>query len=156
MNQLFDFQKERQDSEIFIPYKDDYKSILDYLNIAEQRVTNLGAVVNSAISLENALNTSKLTALASAFLPPSLLAGVLSMNTEPLSGIYNALSWWAVISGASILTIFGLYYFTNKDNLELWKRRAKQMNKDRRDKFNQLFLQHLSRNGRSGEVCERV
>ncbi|KAF4414595.1 hypothetical protein F53441_14730, partial [Fusarium austroafricanum] len=66
MRQVFNLQKEKHDSEIFIPYKEDYESILDFLKSSEQRLTNLGSVVNSAISLEDARNTSKLTALAAA------------------------------------------------------------------------------------------
>jgi len=127
MRQVDNFQKQRQNSEIDLPFKEDFESILSYLNSAEQRVTNLGAVVNSAIGLEDARNTSKLTVLASAFVPPSLLAAILSMNTEPLSGIYDALFWWAVLSVAGILTLFGLYYVTTRGRLGQWQGQIRQM-----------------------------
>ncbi|KAJ4022735.1 hypothetical protein NW766_001782, partial [Fusarium irregulare] len=130
MRQIENFQKQRQSSVIKSPFKEDFDSILSYLNGAEQRVTNLGAVVNSAIGLEDARNTSKLTVLASAFVPPSLLAAILSMNTEPLSGIYDALFWWAVLSVAGILTLFGSYYVATRGRSGQWKGQVRQMAHD--------------------------
>ena len=132
IRQIENFERQKKNSEMDWPFKEDFESILSYLNSAEQRVTNLGAVVNSAIGLEDARNTSKLTALASAFVPPSLLAAILSMNTEPLSGIYDALFWWAVLSVAGILTLFGLYYVTTRGRLGQWKGQVRQMAHDGR------------------------
>lgn len=129
IRQIENFEKQKHNSEKALPFREDLESILLYLISAEQRVTNLGAVVNSVIGLEDARNTSKLTVLASAFVPPSLLAAILSMNTEPLSGIFDALYWWAVLS-VSILTLFGLYYVTTRGRLGQWKGQVRQMAHD--------------------------
>ncbi|KAM0420455.1 hypothetical protein ACHAPT_011747 [Fusarium lateritium] len=102
---------------IFDPYRRDYERIQERLNDYEVRIDRLSTVVNSAISLEDARNTAKnsesvgnLTVLASLFVPPSLVASLLAMNTEPLKDLDEALKWWVVASFGAILLLFALYH----------------------------------------------
>jgi hypothetical protein len=102
---------------IFDPYRRDYERIQERLNDYEVRIDRLSTVVNNAISLEDARNTAKnsesvgnLTVLASLFVPPSLVASLLAMNTEPLKDLDEALKWWVVASFGAILLLFALYH----------------------------------------------
>jgi Mg2+ and Co2+ transporter CorA len=89
-------------------YDYDYKAVAERLNEHENRIDRLSSAVNSAISLDDARSTSNLTILASIFIPPSLVAAVLSMNTDPLIELYSALKWWAIVSTTVIAVIVGV------------------------------------------------
>ncbi|KAM5343844.1 hypothetical protein ACJ41O_012381 [Fusarium nematophilum] len=111
---------------IFGPYKRDYEMVLERLVDYEARIDRLSTVVNSAVSLEDARNTAKnsesvgnLTLLASLFVPPSLIAGILGMNTEALSDMREALKWWAVASVLAVLVLFGSYQ--TMTNEHVWR-----------------------------------
>ncbi|KAL2679221.1 hypothetical protein Neosp_009988 [[Neocosmospora] mangrovei] len=114
----YDGEAYRIDTEaIFEPYRRDYERIQERLNDYEVRIDRLSTVVNNAISLEDARNTAKnsesvgnLTVLASLFVPPSLVASLLAMNTEPLKDLDEALKWWVVASFGAILLLFALYH----------------------------------------------
>ncbi|KAK2684512.1 hypothetical protein QWA68_016719 [Fusarium oxysporum] len=118
------FSRDVKNGPIFGPYKRDYELVLERLVDYEARIDRLSTVVNSAVSLEDARNTAKssesmgnLTLLASLFVPPSLIASILGMNTESLTE--NALKWWAVASVVAVLLLFGLYQ--TMTNEHLWR-----------------------------------
>lgn len=90
------------------PYDYDYKAVAERLNEHERRIDRLSSAVNSAISLDDARSTSNLTILASIFIPPSLIATLLSMNTDPLVELFPALKWWAIVSTTVATVIVGV------------------------------------------------
>ncbi|KAF4502129.1 hypothetical protein FAGAP_1609 [Fusarium agapanthi] len=85
--------KEKEVASSFKHYQDDLEIIKKRLEDYETRIDRLSTVVNSTVSLTDASNTSKLTILASLFIPPSLVAALLSMNMDPLIGLGNSLKW---------------------------------------------------------------
>ncbi|KAF5007570.1 hypothetical protein FDECE_6101 [Fusarium decemcellulare] len=116
IRQAFGFQypipKHRRVSKL---YRNDYDIIMKRLVEYESRIDRLSTVVNSAISLGDARNTSNLTILALFFIPPSLVAALLSMNTDSLSGIHEAFKWWALASTAAVVILFGSAHLINKE-----------------------------------------
>ncbi|KAG4271768.1 hypothetical protein FPRO04_10715 [Fusarium proliferatum] len=98
--------KDKEVDKSFKLYHDDLEIIKKRLEDYETRIDRLSTVVNSTISLTDAGNTSKLTILASFFIPPSLVAALLSMNMDPLIGLGNALKWWAVASVVAVTILF--------------------------------------------------
>ncbi|KAF4439145.1 hypothetical protein FACUT_4382 [Fusarium acutatum] len=94
-----------KDGPIFGPYKRDYELVLERLVDYEACIYSLSTIVNSTVGLEDGWNTAKssesmgnLTLITSLFVPPSLIASILGMNTE--SPTENALKWWAVAAMA--------------------------------------------------------
>ncbi|KAF4959061.1 hypothetical protein FGADI_1939 [Fusarium gaditjirri] len=92
MSQVSD-GKVKEAAKSFELYKDDLEIIKKRLEDYETRIDRLSTVVNSTISLTDAGNTSKLTTLASFFIPPSLVAALMSMNMDPLNGLGSAVKW---------------------------------------------------------------
>ncbi|KAH7178263.1 hypothetical protein DER46DRAFT_696010 [Fusarium sp. MPI-SDFR-AT-0072] len=109
-------------AEYFEPYKDDLEIIKKRLEDYETRIDRLTTVVNSTISLTDASNTSRLTILASFFIPPSLVAALLSMNMDPLIGLGNALKWWAVASVVAVTILFAIGYLLKTKKAEILKK----------------------------------
>lgn len=108
IRQTFTFTKPPHMAQLTKPYEYDYTTIAERLNEYELRIDRLSSAVNSAISLDDARSTSTLTTLASIFIPPSLVAALLSMNTGPLAELYNALKWWAIVSTTVVAVIVGV------------------------------------------------
>ncbi|KAG4255979.1 hypothetical protein FPRO03_04927 [Fusarium proliferatum] len=103
-------------------YHDDLEIIKKRLEDYETRIDRLSTVVNSTISLTDAGNTSKLTILASFFIPPSLVAALLSMNMDPLIGLGNSLKWWAVASVVAVTILFTIGYLLKTKKAETLKK----------------------------------
>ncbi|KAF5714848.1 hypothetical protein FMUND_7229 [Fusarium mundagurra] len=121
MSQVTD-DKEKGVAESFKLYKDDLETIKKRLEDYETRIDRLSTVVNSTISLTDASNTSKLTILASFFIPPSLVAALLSMNMDPLIGLGNSLKWWAVASVVAVMILFTIGYLLKTKKAESLKK----------------------------------
>ncbi|KAF5242108.1 hypothetical protein FAUST_3468 [Fusarium austroamericanum] len=109
-------------AQVFKSYEKDLRFIRKRLEDYEVRIDSLTTVVNSTISLADASNTSKLTILASFFIPPSLVAALLSMNVDPLIGLADALKWWTVASVLAVVTLFAAGYFVKTKKAERLKR----------------------------------
>ncbi|KAF4443222.1 hypothetical protein F53441_11531 [Fusarium austroafricanum] len=92
-------------------YAEDLKIIKNRLEDYERRIDRLGTVVNSAIGLSDARNSRNLTILASLFIPPSLVATIMSMTTSPLIQLSPAIKYWAIASAAAVATLFALAWF---------------------------------------------
>ncbi|PNP82892.1 hypothetical protein FNYG_03770 [Fusarium nygamai] len=121
MSQVMD-DKEKEFAESFKLYHDDLEIIKKRLEDYETRIDRLSTVVNSTISLTDASNTSKLTVLASFFIPPSLVAALLSMNMDPLIGLGNSLKWWAVASVVAVTILFTIGYLLKTKKAESLKK----------------------------------
>jgi hypothetical protein len=121
MSQVMD-DEERGFAESFKLYKDDLEIIKKRLEDYETRIDRLSTVVNSTISLTDASNTSKLTILASFFIPPSLVAALLSMNMDPLIGLGDSLKWWAVASVVAVTILFTIGYLLKTRKAESLKK----------------------------------
>ncbi|RBA20776.1 hypothetical protein FPRO05_08223 [Fusarium proliferatum] len=114
--------KDKEVGKSFKLYHDDLEIIKKRLEDYETRIDRLSTVVNSTISLTDAGNTSKLTILASFFIPPSLVAALLSMNMDPLIGLGNALKWWAVASVVAVTILFTMGYLLKTKKAESLKK----------------------------------
>ncbi|KAF5529772.1 hypothetical protein FMEXI_13947 [Fusarium mexicanum] len=121
MGQVID-DKEDEVAKSFKLYQDDLEIIKKRLEDYETRIDRLSTVVNSTISLTDASNTSKLTILASLFIPPSLVAALLSMNMDPLIGLGNSLKWWAVASVVAVTVLFTIGYLLKTKKAESLKK----------------------------------
>ncbi|KAF5690911.1 hypothetical protein FCIRC_642 [Fusarium circinatum] len=121
MGQVMD-DKEDEVAKSFKLYQDDLEIIKKRLEDYETRIDRLSTVVNSTISLTDASNTSKLTILASLFIPPSLVAALLSMNMDPLIGLGNSLKWWAVASVVAVTVLFAIVYLLKTKKAESLKK----------------------------------
>ncbi|KAF5610253.1 uncharacterized protein FSUBG_3486 [Fusarium subglutinans] len=121
MGQIMD-DKEDEVAKSFKLYQDDLEIIKKRLEDYETRIDRLSTVVNSTISLTDASNTSKLTTLASLFIPPSLAAALLSMNMDPLIGLGNSLKWWAVASVVAVTILFAIGYLLKTKKAESLKK----------------------------------
>lgn len=121
MSQVID-DKGSKVAKHFELYKDDLEIIKKRLEDYETRIDRLSTVVNSTISLTDASNTSRLTILASFFIPPSLVATLLSMNMDPLIGLGNALKWWAVASVVAVTILFTIGYLLRTRKAESLKK----------------------------------
>ncbi|KAG5754790.1 hypothetical protein H9Q70_002588 [Fusarium xylarioides] len=121
MSQVID-DKEKEVSKSFKLYRDDLEIIKKRLEDYETRIDRLSTVVNSTISLTDASNTSKLTILASFFIPPSLVAALLSMNMDPLIGLGDSLKWWAVASVVAVTILFTIGYLLKTKKAESLKK----------------------------------
>ncbi|KAF5595108.1 hypothetical protein FPCIR_4733 [Fusarium pseudocircinatum] len=121
MSQVMD-NKEQEVSKSFKLYQGDLEIIKKRLEDYETRIDRLSTVVNSTISLTDASNTSKLTILASFFIPPSLVAALLSMNMDPLIGLGNSLKWWAVASVVAVTILFTIGYLLKTKKAESLKK----------------------------------
>ncbi|KAI1011911.1 hypothetical protein LB503_004477 [Fusarium chuoi] len=121
MSQVMD-DKDKEVDKSFKLYQDDLEIIKKRLEDYETRIDRLSTVVNSTISLTDASNTSKLTILASFFIPPSLVAALLSMNMDPLIGLRNALKWWAVASVVAVTILFTVGYLLKTKKAESLKK----------------------------------
>ncbi|RKL40420.1 hypothetical protein BFJ70_g5649 [Fusarium oxysporum] len=121
MNQVID-DKGSKVAKYFELYNDDLEIIKKRLEDYETRIDRLSTVVNSTISLTDASNTSRLTILASFFIPPSLVATLLSMNMDPLIGLGNALKWWAVASVVAVTILFAIGYLLKTRKAESLKK----------------------------------
>ncbi|QGI63794.1 hypothetical protein CEK26_007745 [Fusarium fujikuroi] len=121
MSQVLD-GKGNEVEKSFRLYQDDLEIIKKRLEDYETRIDRLSTVVNSTISLTDASNTSKLTILASFFIPPSLVAALLSMNMDPLIGLGNSLKWWAVASVVAVTILFTIGYLLKTKKAESLKK----------------------------------
>ncbi|KAF4434894.1 hypothetical protein FACUT_7554 [Fusarium acutatum] len=121
MSQVINNKGEEVDKS-FKLYQDDLDIIKKRLEDYETRIDRLSTVVNSTISLTDASNTSKLTILASFFIPPSLVAALLSMNMDPLIGLRNSLKWWAVASVVAVTILFTMGYLLKTKKAESLKK----------------------------------
>ncbi|KAF5625587.1 hypothetical protein F52700_8952 [Fusarium sp. NRRL 52700] len=121
MNQVID-DKDKEVEKSFKLYEDDLEIIKKRLEDYETRIDRLSTVVNSTISLTDASNTSKLTILASFFIPPSLVAALLSMNMDPLIGLGDTLKWWAVASFVAVTILFTIGYLLKTKKSESLKK----------------------------------
>ncbi|KAF5985553.1 hypothetical protein FCOIX_2047 [Fusarium coicis] len=121
MSQVTD-DEQRGFAESFKLYKGDLEIIKKRLEDYETRIDRLSTVVNSTISLTDASNTSKLTILASFFIPPSLVAALLSMNMDPLIGLGDSLKWWAVASVVAVAILFTIGYLLKTRKAESLKK----------------------------------
>lgn len=121
MSQVID-DKGSKVAKYFELYNDDLEIIKKRLEDYETRIDRLSTVVNSTISLTDASNTSRLTILASFFIPPSLVATLLSMNMDPLIGLGNALKWWAVASVVAVTILFTIGYLLKTRKAESLKK----------------------------------
>ncbi|KAF5641720.1 uncharacterized protein FTJAE_3979 [Fusarium tjaetaba] len=121
MSQVMD-DEEKEIAKSFKVYKDDLEIIKKRLEDYETRIDRLSTVVNSTISLTDASNTSKLTILASFFIPPSLVAALLSMNMDPLIGLGESLKWWAVASVVAVTILFTIGYLLKTKKAESLKK----------------------------------
>ncbi|KAF4338670.1 hypothetical protein FBEOM_7438 [Fusarium beomiforme] len=110
-------------SKAFKSYEVDLEIIKKRLEDYETRIDRLSTVVNSTISLTDASNTSKLTMLASFFIPPSLVATLLSMNMDPLSGLGETLKWWVVASVIAVTILFTIGYLLKTKKAEALKKK---------------------------------
>ncbi|OBS17566.1 hypothetical protein FPOA_11972 [Fusarium poae] len=117
------FTRSPEMHQIWEPYEPDYKAIRDRLDEYERRIDCLSSAVNSAISLDDAKSTSHLTILASIFIPPSLVAALLSMATDPLGDLLPALKWWAIASTAVVAIISGVLLALNSG--DKWFKKVK-------------------------------
>lgn len=108
IRQTFTFKRPPGMSQLTEPYDYDYNAVAERLKEYERRIDSLSSAVNSAISLDDAKSTSNLTILASIFIPPSLVAALLSMNTGPLTELYHAVKWWAIVSTTVVAVIVAL------------------------------------------------
>ncbi|KAG5657969.1 hypothetical protein KAF25_006920 [Fusarium avenaceum] len=108
VRQTFTFKRHPSMAQLIEPYDYDYKAVAERLNEHERRIDRLSSAVNSAISLDDAGSTSNLTILASIFIPPGLIATLLSMNTDPLVELFPALKWWAIVSTTVATVIVGV------------------------------------------------
>ncbi|KAJ3548371.1 hypothetical protein NM208_g1030 [Fusarium decemcellulare] len=123
IRQTFQFTGSLDVPRITKPYEDDYKAVMERLIDYELRIDRLSSAVNSAISLEDARSTSNLTILASIFIPPSLVAALLSMSTDPLAELFPALKWWAIVSTTVVVIIFGVLLALN--SADKWLEKVK-------------------------------
>ncbi|KAM0194729.1 hypothetical protein ACHAPA_008633 [Fusarium lateritium] len=113
MRETFQFTRSPKSRQISKPYKSDYIAIRNRLNEYDRRFDRLSSAVNSAISLDEAKSTSNLTILVSIFIPPSLVAALLSMATDPLGDLFPALKWWAIVSTIVVAIISGVLLALN-------------------------------------------
>ncbi|KAF5569395.1 hypothetical protein FPHYL_2211 [Fusarium phyllophilum] len=115
-------EKDSEVTKYFELYEKDLEAIKKRLEDYETRIDRLSTVVNSTISLTDASNTSRLTILASFFIPPSLVAALLSMNMDPLVGLGDALEWWAVASVVAVTILFAIGYLLKTKKAESLKK----------------------------------
>lgn len=158
MRQTFDFDYPESVQPLVSLYKEDYEIIRERLNEYETRIDRLTTVVNSAISLGDARNTSNLTVIAIFFIPPSLIAAILSMNTEPLDDLVNALKWWGTASVSSVALLLMFYYLVIREVIkrftDKFKLPAFGFNPRRHLRNAKRYLKTHFPRGRQGERIE--
>lgn len=93
-------------------YKEDYTSILNSLEEYQSRIDRLTEVFTAMISLQDSRRGYKdnknlrwLTCLATIFIPLSFVATMLSMTTNPLTDLRDAVVMWAEVSVPSAVVI---------------------------------------------------
>jgi hypothetical protein len=122
IRQTFHFDRSTDMLQITKPYEYDYTTVTERLSEYENRIDRLSSAVNSAISLDEARSTSNLTVLVSIFIPPSLIAALLSMSTDPLTDLFPAVKWWAIVSTTAVTLVFGILLALN--TADLWLKRS--------------------------------